>query len=124
MPKYSRVRFNGKGKYRGDFQEKEVDSFFEITYLPEIMELIEDPEAYPLEGYKIKIKVESETDGRVKVPSAKERNSIQFSFKYDKSHSFDFTDTKSNKRIVDDVSWVGNDGPNVLRFVSQNLDLK
>jgi hypothetical protein len=121
------LRYNGKGKYLGNFPEKELDGFFEVTHLPQISELIEDHAAYPLEGYKIKIIVESKTDGRVKVPTSKELESIQFSFTYDQSHSFQFTDTQSSGRIsgqVRNVSHVGEDGPNVLRFISGDLEAK
>jgi len=119
--KYSQKKYNGQGKYFGNFPEKEVMCFFDVTYLPQIVELVEDPAAYPLEGYKIRIRVDSETNGKIKVPSTQERNSIEYSFNYDKNHSYDFTDTQSNKKIigeVDDVSYMGSDGPMVLRFKS------
>jgi hypothetical protein len=122
--KYSRKKFNGKGKYMGNFPEKQVDSFFEVTYLPPIVELVEDPAAYPLEVYKIQVKVEAETDGRIKVSTPKELNSIQFSFTGQKSHSFSFTDTLTSGEVsghVDNVSHVAQDGPLVLRFVSSDM---
>lgn len=122
--KYSKKKYNGKGKYVGDFPEKEVDGFFDVTYLPQIVELVEDPAAYPLQGYRIKVRVESETNGQIKVPTSKELKSIQLSFSYDKSHSFDFTDTQSNRRLkgqVKNVSHVASDGPNVLRFISTDM---
>jgi hypothetical protein len=125
--KYAQKNYNGTGKYIGDFPEKEIDGFFDVTYLPPIIELVDDPAAYPLKGYKIKIIVESETDGRIKVPTSEELNSIQFHFTYDKSHSFNFTDTQSNIRLsgkVGNVSHVGSDGPNVLRFTSSDLEAK
>ena len=125
--KYSQRKYNGKGKYLGNFPEKEIEGFFEVTHLPQIIELVEDPAAYPLEGYKIKIIVESETDGRIKVATQKELESIQFSFTYNKSHSFHFRDTQSSMSIggqVRNVSHVGEDGPNVLRFISSNLEAK
>ncbi len=40
--KYSQKKYNGRGKYVGDFPEKQVDGFFDVTYLPQIRELVED----------------------------------------------------------------------------------
>ncbi|MDX6557951.1 MAG: hypothetical protein QOF72_1000 [Blastocatellia bacterium] len=124
--KYSRRKLNGQGKYTGDFDEKEVNGFFEVVYLPPIVEYIEDPAAYPLEGYKIKIKVDPETDGRLKVSTAKELNSIQFSFGEKRSHAFAFVDTKSTQDVngrVDNVFHVNEDGPIVIRFTSTDIEV-
>jgi hypothetical protein len=124
--KYSRRKLNGTGKYIGDFPEKEVNGFFEVVYLPPILEYVEDPAAYPLEGYKIKIKVEPKTDGRLKVSTAKELNSIQFSFSERKRHSFSFMDTKTNRDVngrVDNVFHVNEDGPIVIRFTSTDMEV-
>jgi len=122
--KYSRRKLNGKGKYTGDFSENEVNGFFEVNYLPPILEYVEDPAAYPLEVYKIRIKVESETDGRVKVSTEKELNSIQFSFSGGGNHRFFFIDTKSNRDVkggVGNVFHVDEDGPIVIRFTSSDI---
>jgi hypothetical protein len=124
--KYSRRKLNGKGKYTGDFSEKEVNGFFEVHYLPPIVEYVEDPSAYPLEGYKIKIKVDPETDGRLKTSTAKEINSIQFSFSEKGSQAFSFVDTKSNQGVsggVDNVFHVNEDGPIVIRFTSSDIEV-
>jgi hypothetical protein len=124
--KYSRRKLNGKGKYTGDFPEKEVNGFFEVVYLPPIVEYIDDPAAYPLEGYKIKIKVDPETDGRLKVSTAKELNSIQFSFGEKRGHAFSFMDTKTNRDVngrVDNVFHVNEDGPIVIRFTSTDMEV-
>ena len=123
--KYSRKEYNGKGTYIGNFPEKEVFGHFEVAYLPQITELVEDPEAYPLEGYKIRVKVKSETNGRIKVPTSKELKSIQLHFTYDKRDAFDFRDTQSKVRLrgsVDNVSHVTADGPNILRFISSDTE--
>ena len=87
---------------------------------------MEDPEAYPLAGYKILVKVEPEINGKLKVPSSKELNSIQFSFTGEKSHAFRFVDTVSKGDVngrVDNVSYVDTDGPNVIRFTSSDMEV-
>lgn len=118
--KYSERKYNGRGKYSGNFPEKEVKSFFELSYLPPIEEYIQDPAAYPLEGYKINIRVQSESEGRLKLDKAEEVISISFHFTA-KSHTFVFTDTRQKETVsgeVDNVSHIKEDGPNVLRFIS------
>jgi hypothetical protein len=118
--KYSERKYNGTGRYAGNFPEKEVESFFELSYLPPIEEYIEDPAAYPLEGYKINIRVDSASEGRLKLGKAEDLLSITFHFTAG-SHSFVFTDTRQKEKVsgeVDNVSHIKEDGPNVLRFTS------
>jgi hypothetical protein len=124
--KYSRKEFTGRGKYMGNFTEKEVAAYFDVEYLAPIVEYVEDPAAYPLKGYKINIRVAAETNGKLKVSTSKELNSIQFSFSTPKSHAFDFTDTKTSRRVngrVDNVSHVTEDGPIVIRFTSNDMEV-
>lgn len=124
--KYSRKKYNGKGTYTGNFPGKEVIGHFDVTYSPQITELVEDPEVSPrLEGYKIRVKVKSETNGRIQVPTSKELEAIQLHFTYDKRDAFDFRDTRSNVRLmgsVDNVSHLAADGPNILRFISSDME--
>src|SRR5207302_11168842 len=98
----------------------------EVSHLPPILEYVEDPEAYPLKGYRIVVKVDAESNGRLKVPSLDELNSIQFSFTGKRSHAFTFMDTLSKRYVkgsVDNVSYVAQDGPTVIRFTSSDMEV-
>jgi hypothetical protein len=122
--KYGRRKYNGKGTYRGNFPGRKVDSFFDVTYLPPIQEVVEDPEAYPLEGYKIKIKVPGETNGKVKVPSSEYVKSVTLNFKGKNTHSFGFVDTQTNKAVgglIENVFPDEKEGPNIIGFESRDL---
>lgn len=121
--KYSERKYNGKGKYAGNFPEREVNSFFELSYLPPIEEYVADPAAYPLEGYRINIRVQSASEGRLKLDKAEELLSITFNFRA-RSHTFVFIDTRQKEKIsgeVENVSHIQEDGPNVLRFTSNQI---
>jgi hypothetical protein len=125
--RYSTRKFNGKGKYTGNFPEGEVDGFFDVTFLPPIFQFVEDPEAYPLEGYKIQVKVEAEVDGKLKVPTAKESNSIQFNSTGEQRHAFSFADTKTSSKLSGRVSRVYHltkDDPNILSFTSNDMEVE
>jgi hypothetical protein len=104
--KYERKSFSGKGTYSGNFSKRQVDGFFDIRCLPAIEERIEDPEAYPLSGYKVMVKVPADIIGRVKVPTSKDADEILFSFTGKRDHSFSFSDMTIHKQIVGTVATV------------------
>jgi hypothetical protein len=128
--KYGARNFNGEGKYSGGLPESpawpngEVRGVFDVTYLPPITEIVDNPESYPLKGYKVVIKVPAETTGAMKVPSSPEVETIVLSFKGEGSQSFTFTDTAMDREISGDVRNVfpkQNDGPNVLGFTAADI---
>lgn len=121
---YARREFNGKGIYAGDFPKKQLEAFFEIEFYPPIQEYTEDPEAYPLKGYRINILVPAEVNGKAKVPLPADSDEIFFSFKENTKHSFRFADTKRRSEIDGDITTLRQDrqaGPSVLGFTTDVL---
>jgi hypothetical protein len=122
--KYARKSFTGKGIYSGNFPKKIVEGFFDVKLLPAITEFVEDPEAYPLKGYKVRVKVPADISGQVKVPTSDDSNEIFSSFKSKYSHSFSFSDARAKKTlfgVVETVSQNISAGPNVLSFTPPTL---
>lgn len=122
--KYGARKFNGKGKYITDRPGIEFEGFFDLTYFPAITEVVQDPESYPLEGYKVILKAPAETTGLIKVSSAEEVNDITLTFKGQDSHSFRFTDTRSGEDVEgypERVFPERDEGPNIVKFTGSEL---
>ena len=104
--RYASKNLTGDGIYSGDIPQGEVHAFFDITYLPPIVEFIEDEKAYPLEIKKKQIRIPAETIGLVRVPNARDVQTITFSFNEKAKHQFIFRDAKTNEKVMGEVTKV------------------
>lgn len=106
--KYAGMRLTGQGPYEGNFAAQPVSAFFEIEYLPPIVEKVENPAAYPLKIKVPVIEVDKEIKGRVKVPTRAQAEAIFYSFEGGgKIHKFSFNDIDSKQDVsgtLDSVS--------------------
>jgi hypothetical protein len=125
--KYSIKRFSGKGQLLGNNSLGDIEGFFSITYRPPIHELVEDPEAYPVERFKVNIEVPEITNGLVKVPTPNNAEAVYKSFENRVTQSFLFPDDKTRQRIsgnMDAIARATNEGPNVLSFSTSALNVQ
>jgi hypothetical protein len=125
--KYATKRFSGKGQLLGSPSTGEIEGFFNVTYRPPISELVEDPEAYPVERFKVDIEVPEITDGLVKVPTPNSAEAIYKSFENRIAQSFKFADDKTKQSIsgkMDAIARAINEGPNVLSFSTGMLTIQ
>lgn len=98
--KYEGLTLAGEGPYEGNFPGNPVTAFFEIHYLPQIEEEVENPAAYPLKVPMPVIEVEKEIKGKAKVPTRKQAEQIFRSFEGGgKTHKFKFNDMSSKKDV-------------------------
>ncbi|MDQ1593282.1 MAG: hypothetical protein QOG71_3909 [Pyrinomonadaceae bacterium] len=125
--RYAKQRYAGEGTYEGNFEQKQVAAFFEITHTPAIIEEVENPAAFPLKVRMLAIKVPAEISGMVKVPSPADSSEIFHSFQARYSHRFTFVDVTQSKKIKGAVESVYQDiqeGPNVLGVTSNELNVE
>jgi hypothetical protein len=125
--KYGSRKFNGEGKYVTDLPGVDFEGFFDLTYLPAITETVENPESYPLKGYKVVLKAAAETKGLIKVSSSEEVTNITLAFKGKDSHYFSFTDTTSQQEVEgnpENVFPEKDEGPNIVGFTATELIVK
>lgn len=123
--KYAGMTLAGEGPYRGNFPEGAVNAFFEITYLPPVVEQVENPAAYPLKVPMPVIEVDKEIKGRVKVPTKRQAETIFSSFQGGGvTHTFTFNDVTSRQDVAGSLreAALGPDaGLGVLDFTDADL---
>lgn len=125
--KYATKRFSGKGQLLGDPGLGALEGFFNVTYRPPIHELVEDPEAYPVERFKIDIEVPEITNGLVKVATQSDAEAIYKGFANRIAQSFEFPDDKTRQKIsgnMEAIARATNEGPNVLSFSTGALNVQ
>ena len=125
--KYEGLTLAGEGPYEGSFPGSRVTAFFEISYLPQIEERVENPAAYPLKVPMPVIEVEKDIKGKVKVPTKKQAEQIFYSFKDGgKIHKFAFNDLHSKQDVngtLDEVYLGKEAGLGVFEFRNAELSL-